>query len=82
MNDEREIIHHARILSAYIERIPLKGLREIIRAHERGWNSQLNLGSSAQIESMRERQRITLECIELMSENDLLSVTRTIEGRE
>lgn len=61
---------HAHILAAYINRIPLAQLEEIVQAQRAAWNASLNLGATAQHHTQRHANEITDQAVRHITHYD------------
>jgi hypothetical protein len=75
-------MNHARILTAYLGRLSLKDLRDILRSAEACSHAQLNYGTSAQLEEQGQFDQTVAEAIDNMAEHDrgLISLTLRSES--
>lgn len=63
-------MNHAAILTAYLGRLKLKDLRDILHSAEACSHAQLNYGTSAQLEEQRQFHQTVGEAVDNLIEHD------------
>lgn len=62
---------HTAILSAYLNRIPLKQLEQIVQAQRDAWHASLNLGANAQDRTQKYAEEITEQAVRHITNYDI-----------
>lgn len=70
---------HTAILSAYLNRIPLKQLEEIVQAQRTAWQASLNLGANAQDRTQRHANEITEQAVRHITDYDISLIEIALE---
>jgi len=63
-------MNHARILTAYLGRLSLKDLRNILHSAEACAYAQMHYGTRAQVEEQRQFNQTVAEAVDNMAEHD------------
>ncbi|MEX3929770.1 hypothetical protein AB4Y36_38165 [Paraburkholderia sp. BR10936] len=69
----------AKVLLAYVERLPLKDLYAIVECQENAWHAGMNLGMRAQLEAHEKAVRSCEQAVEHIGSHDLGLISAAIE---
>lgn len=70
---------HAQVLSAYINRIPLKQLEMIVLTQKQAWHASLNLGANAQDSTQKLANEATMQAVRGITGYDLELIQKAIQ---
>lgn len=73
---------HTKILSAYINRIPLKQLEEIVQAQRSAWHAALNLGNWSQDRAQNHANEVIETAVRHITDYDLGLIESAITAGE
>lgn len=70
---------HAKILGAYLNRLPLKQLEEIVQAQRDAYQAALNGGSVRQHVTQAHADAITYQAVRQITDYDLALIEATVQ---
>lgn len=73
---------HAAIFSAYIGRMSLSQIRNIVAAVEQSWEAQMNLGTRAQLMYVEDEEAVVRREIAKCLPADLANIEREITRQQ
>lgn len=73
---------HAKILGAYLNRLPLKQLEEIVQAQRNAWHATLNLSNWSQDRAQNHANEVIETAIRHITDYDLALIESAITTEE
>lgn len=71
--------HHAKVLGAYLNRLPLKQLEEIVQAQREAYQASLNGGDTRQRITQAHADAITYQAVRNITDYDLALIEATVQ---
>lgn len=74
--------HHAKILGAYLNRLPLGQLEEIVQAQRVAYQASLNGGNTQQRVTQAHADAITFQAVRHITDYDLALIEATVQDSD